>query len=272
MRVSAIILILATATTTPVSAVSIQDAAEAVRAKSSNYDAQVRQIPQGVLNGAAQAEAARQSSDAINSPEYQQRVQAERERLQREVFDIGPALKPAPYYADTKTRKKEGPPHLAPDERVYLFISSSMPESTLRAYAQDIDRLGDPNISMVMRGFIGGMRDALPSMEFVMRIRLKDPACVGPSCPTFGTPVDFDPNLYRRFNPAVVPALVYVRGVKPVDPDVSEGSPENVPAPSSRDWSMIYGDASLGYLFGQTADAAKSPSLAALARYLEHSR
>lgn len=247
---------------------SIPDAVEAARGNSSQYDSHVLQIPQSVLTGAAQADSVNKTMGVVNSSEFQERVRVEQDRLRSEVFG---GFKSAPYYVDAPAQKTDNaPPRLADDERVYLFISSSIPESTLRAYVADIDRLQDPNITMVMRGFIGSMRDALPSMEFIMRIRKKDPACAGMDCPTYGTPVDFDPNLYRRFKPAVVPALVYVRGVKPVDPDVSEGSTENVPVPDSSAWSMIYGDVSLGYLIEQIAQATPSPTLSALARYLGH--
>lgn len=270
MRISSAIFFIVITGATQVFAGSIQDAVEAARSGSSQYNSQVRQLPQGVLKGASQAEAARKSMEVVNSADFQRKVAQEQERIQRELFDG--FTKPPAYYADAQKQKKDSnsPPRLAADERIYLFISSSMPESTLRAYVQDIDRLQDPNITMVMRGFVGSMRDAMASMEFLMRIRKKDQLCSGLACPTFGTPVDFDPNLYRRFRPAVVPALVYVRGVKPHDPDVSEGSPENVPTPPASAWSMIYGDASLGYLIEQIANTKGSPALAAIARFLGH--
>jgi type-F conjugative transfer system pilin assembly protein TrbC len=249
-------------------ACTIQDAVEGARANAGKYYTDAQRIPESVATGAAQAAAAKQVADTVNTKEFQDKIQKERDRLQREVFGVGTVPKPGPYYYTDSRRTVAGQaPHLASDARIYLFISSSMPLSTLRNYARDIDRLQDPHISMVMRGFIGGIRDATASMEFLMQIRLKDLGCNGLGCATFGTPVDFDPNLYRRFRPDVVPALIYVRGVTPVDPDVSEGSPENVPPPSS--WTMIYGDASLAYLFGQVAGTVKSPSLAAMARYLE---
>lgn len=250
----------------PIFAGSIQDAVESGRANSSRYNADLQRLPESVATGSSQAAEARKGMDVVNSEIFQEKVRREKDRLQSEVFGIAPA--PKPFYADAQ-RKKNDVPRLASGERVYLFISSSMPETTLRAYAQDIDRLKDPNISMVMRGFIGGIKDASATMAFIMRIRKKDLSCSGPNCATFGTPIDIDPNLYRRFKPASVPALVYVRGVNPIDPDVSEGSPENVPAPSPSSWTMIYGDVSLGYLFDQVSTAANSQSLAMLARYLE---
>ncbi len=246
---------------------TIQEAAESARANSSHYDTDAQRLPESVASGAAQVDAARKTLDAVNSKEFQDKVQRERARLQREMFG-GTAVKPGPYYTDSRRSGNNEAPHLAYDERVYLFISSSMPLSTLRNYARDIDRLQDPNISMVMRGFIGGVQDATKTMEFIMKIRLKDLGCNGTGCATFGTPVDIDPNLYRRFQPTVVPALVYVRGVRPIDPDVSEGSPENVAVPSPSSWTVIYGDTSLGYLFEQVAEAVKSPALTAMARYL----
>ena len=246
---------------------SLQDAVESGRAKSSQYNQILERLPEDILTGASQSAEAQKSADMVNSEGFREQVRVQKDRLQREVFGIAEQV---PISADVQKQIAHAVPRLAGDERVYLFISSSIPESTLRAYARDMDRLRDPNISMVMRGFIGGIQDASASMEFLMRIRKRDPGCSGLNCDTFGITIDFDPNLYRRFKPTSVPALVFVRGVKPIDPDVSEGSPENVPVPGVSSWKMIYGDASLGYLFDQVSTAAGSNSLAALARYLGH--
>ena len=221
-------------------------------------------IPVEVEQGTAQAGTAQKAANAINSPEFQARMQKEKERLQGEVF--GDFASPA-YYEDSANPKVKSAGKLAADERIYIFVSSSMPESTLRNYARDIERSGDPNIVMVMRGFVGGMRLFGPSKEFIGRMLLKDPGCES-NCSSYNASVVIDPNLYRRFRPEVVPAVVYARGVKPSDPDRSEGDPTNVKKPSDNSWLMLYGDASLGYMFKRINEQAHSPALGALAAAL----
>ncbi|WP_205743313.1 TrbC family F-type conjugative pilus assembly protein [Geobacter sp. FeAm09] len=252
----------------PVLAGTAQEAIDNARANSAQYYTDVQRLPESVTSGLSQTSTAKQVIDTVNSKAFQDRVQKEHNRLQREMFGGGSANRPGAYYADSQPTVAGQIPHLAADERIYLFISSSMPLSTLRNYARGIDRLRDPRVVMVVRGFVDGIQDGTKTMEFFMQIRLKDLGCSGANCATFSTQIDIDPNLYRRFRPASVPALVYVRGVHPVDPDVSEGSPENVPVPSPSSWTMIYGDAALSYLFGRTADTTKSPTLAAMSHYL----
>jgi hypothetical protein len=132
-----------------------------------------------------------------------------------------------------------------------------------------MDKLGDKNVVMVLRGFVGGAGAFKPTMKFISRILYHDPDCSDLSgCPTFNATVEIDPNLYRRFMPERVPAIVYARGITPHDPDVSEAIPENVPALKSSSWVMLYGDASLGYLLSKIVDEKPSPGLVSLVEKL----
>lgn len=238
----------------------VQDGVGRARSNSQGYS--VYQVPDAVKRGTAQADEAQRMADVVNSPEYQGKVAGERQRLLKEVFGVDQSRAQG-YYPDTK--QKSGTAQLAKDERVYVFVSSSMPAATLRAYAQDIDRIGDPNITMVMRGFVGGISKGMPTMKFISRFLLKDPGCADVvGCVSFNAAVQIDPNLYRRFRPERVPAIVYAKGVRPGDPDMSEGIVENVP--QSDAWFMVYGDASLGYVLGRINDEAHSPTLASVAK------
>lgn len=102
---------------------------------------------------------------------------------------------------------------LMPDEKIYLFISSSMPEITLRTYARDLDKLGDKNIVMVMQGFVGGIKYITPTLEFIQNILKKSPACDSKSrvCDAFNAGVYIDPQAFARYGINGVPAVVYVR-------------------------------------------------------------
>ncbi|WP_224962474.1 TrbC family F-type conjugative pilus assembly protein [Geomonas subterranea] len=212
-----------------------------------------------IVSGATKTEEARKAEEIINSPELKQRVEAEKTRLGQEVFKI-PGQPAAPYYTDAAA-EAEKKKHLAADERIYLFVSSSMPEATLRAYVQDIDQLHDPNIIIVLRGFIGGMREFGPSQVFINNLLKKDRTCEGAGCEAHEVTFEIDPNLYRRFKPTQVPAVVYARGVTFAGEGASEGFDAHNSNVPSNPWWVIYGDASLSYLLGRIAGDANSPVL-----------
>ncbi|MEJ2068527.1 MAG: type-F conjugative transfer system pilin assembly protein TrbC, partial [Deltaproteobacteria bacterium] len=130
--------------------------------------------------------------------------------------------------------------------RIYLFISSSMPVSTLRNYAADIDRLKDPRITLVLKGFVGGMHYIKPTIEFIEKILVKNPTCdlSGGECSLFHVQVNVDPLLYSRYGIQSVPAILYVRGLHSSDPEESEGIRENA---SISDAYLVSGDVSLEY-------------------------
>jgi len=120
--------------------------------------------------------------------------------------------------------------------RPLLFISSSMPEITLRNYARDLEKVGGV---MVMRGMIGGLQKTQPTMEFIAKVLRRNPACEGPRCSMRGLEVVVDPIQFKNHGITKVPALV-------VEPDFdfqsycekgAMGSVTGVP--------VVYGDASL---------------------------
>ena len=86
------------------------------------------------------------------SPEFQQKLADETERIKRDMF--GEQLQEE-YYADARKPAKTTAAKLPQDERVYLFISSSMPMATIRNYVSSIARLHDSNVLMVMKRICG---------------------------------------------------------------------------------------------------------------------
>lgn len=210
--------------------------------------------------------AAREAVRRFYSPERQENIQAEIERLKRERF--ADVLRD---YAGSAAgvRKVMSHSRLAPDERIYIFISSSVPESTLRTYAAALDELGDPNISMVLRGFIDGMKLFGPTLDFVRKIIVKDPCC-DPSttrCDAYKAGIVIDPLLYRAYRIETVPTIAYVRGVALIDPQLSEGIGENLAGPQEA--YIVRGDVSLGYALEQIRRKTKSESVGALLRKLQ---
>lgn len=179
--------------------------------------------------------------------------------LERMKYDgnrlvITPEKKNGDNKEDDKPKTKK---YLANDERIYIFISSSVPKSTLKKYALDIDRIGDLNIVMVMRGCIKGCAKLMPTVSFIQDI-------IAPSeKEQLQVEVLIDPNLFRLYGiKKVVPAIVYAKGVVVDSFESSEGMSENLKAtPISY---SVYGDVSLEYAIGKINEKAKSSSLEAI--------
>ena len=175
------------------------------------------------------------------SDEFQGRVRSETERIKSQVF--GESF--AKFYPDNVARERKG--KLIESERVYIFVSSSMPLQTIRNYASSVARLGDPRIVMVMRGFIGGMIKIQPTIRFVADVLKKDALCspAENECAMLPANLVVDPLLYRRYAIEMVPAVVFAKGVKAENPGLSEGDIKNTDVTDSY---TVYGDASLEYI------------------------
>jgi type-F conjugative transfer system pilin assembly protein TrbC len=196
---------------------------------------------------------AEELSEYFNSKAYQDKVKAESERLRTEVF--GDQLKGfRPQGEGTRGGR------LSSDERVYLFVSSSVPLETLRNYAADMDKLGDPNISMVMRGFVNGMKYMKPTLDFLTKVILEDPGCDVKESKCAAHDINFmiDPLLFRMYEIEVVPAIVYARNVSVADTAMSEGAEGNAKV---GDYYVLYGDVSLEYALELFHSETRSKSM-----------
>lgn len=105
----------------------------------------------------------------------------------------------------------------------YLFISSSIPIDTLRAYAHDISENSLP-VKMILRGFIKGMRNIKPTIEFLRDIIMIDQDC-SVKCRAYDVGIEIDPELFSKYKIKSVPAFAHESGSK-----------------------ILYGDANLAYL------------------------
>ena len=208
---------------------------------------------------------ARKAFEVYESPAFQRKVMLENERLKKEVFGGFKA-----YYKDLGPRsgKKaggKGRERLSPNERIYLFVSSSVPETTLRTYIEQIAGLRDPNIVVLMRGFIDGMKYMGPTLNFIGKLLEKDPSC-GLSCGLYGVNLEVDPLLFRRYGVVQVPAVVYVPDIEVLGPG-SEGLGRNANVGKAY---AFYGDAALSYSLKRINEEAKSASLAAVIKEFNH--
>jgi hypothetical protein len=212
--------------------------------------------PGSNAEGSLALERARDLSGRLRSPEYLERLDAEKERLRRDVF--GQVLEAFPEASGSGASRSGG---LPPTDRIYLFISESIPLETLRNYARDGADLGDPRIVMVVRGFVGGMKHVLPTRRFVLDVLRRDLACeseVRSDCELLPVRLVIDPLLFRRYDVQEVPTVVYAQGVHSVPPGTERGPA--VIAGGERFWRLS-GDAGLDALLRRINRDAKSPAL-----------
>jgi type-F conjugative transfer system pilin assembly protein TrbC len=206
---------------------------------------------------------AKETDDFFRSGEFQKRVSAEEERLKRGIF--GGRIQE--YYQGAPDVASAMAGELPANERIYIFISSSMPKKTLRNYVRDVARLRDPNVKLVMRGLIGGVKYIKPTMRFVSGILLKDPDCDPEKsrCERYAAGVNVDPLLFRRYGIDKVPTIVYARNVTVLDMEMSEGMERNMTQGESY---TIHGDVALTYALERFRSETESRALEALIRLL----
>jgi type-F conjugative transfer system pilin assembly protein TrbC len=182
--------------------------------------------------------------EKVNSNEYQARLRTETDRLKATVFKD--SIDSFSAMASLPASSLTAPLRLSPDERLYIFVSSSMPLKTLRNYAGSIDRANDPNIVLVMRGFVAGMKEWKKMIEFSSNVLVRDRGCDVSTgqCGLFAVNLEVDPLLFRRYQVSAVPTVVYARGVSRSDTVLSEGLADI--ARVSELYS-VSGDSSLAY-------------------------
>lgn len=197
-----------------------------------------------------------------NSDEFRARVEEQMDRIK----DGSLGVKTSDYYTDMPADRKG---HLGENERIYVFVSKSMPLHVIRTYAADIARLGDRRVQMVMRGFVGGMSKIVPTINFVADVLKKDPMCQLTSeskCEMLGVDFLIDPLLFQRYGVERVPTFVYASGVEVKNPGGSEGFTPNIM--SSGNVLSIAGDASFAYILSNFARESGSDMLAQAASTL----
>jgi conjugal transfer pilus assembly protein TrbC len=155
-------------------------------------------------------QAAEETSQVFYSPEFQERVRSEEQRLEQEVF--ADHIKPWKTKHSKVRRQVEQTSTLADTEKVYLFFSSSLPDQTAQAYIRAVARAGDSNLVPVMRGWVNDMANPKANTEYFSRILQKDPACQSTNkpCEHYEVGINLQPELFTTYGITQVPAVVYV--------------------------------------------------------------
>lgn len=199
--------------------------------------------------------AAGKAYEKFQSQAFQEKIAAEKDRIENTLFRPFSSQPPA-----AATDGKICPDGWPATEKLILFISSSMPLSVLRTYVKNIDALDDPNIMMVLKGFVGGMQTVRPTLDFLEQLMVKERDCrlsEGKPCDVYDANIQIDPLLFSRFGIQQVPAVAYVRNVKMIDARQSMALEGNLS--QEIDAVVVYGDASLEYSLERIFDETKSP-------------
>ena len=194
-------------------------------------------MPENAHNDKGQ-EAAQQTAKEYNSPEFQHKLRCQMERIQQS----GPQQEQAMKTQDNST--------LTAQESVYLFLSSSVPETVVNRYLIDIGRTGEQRIVPVLFGLPDGMAGKRLNADYFSRVMQADPECQDTpksACQRLAVTLRINPELFARYTINEVPALVYDNG--------------------QDSWS-IQGDTELAYLLEKVGKAANSPALAGISTRL----
>lgn len=124
-----------------------------------------------------------------------------------------------------------------------LFVSSSMPISTLRTYAVQLSKVHGV---MAFRGVPGGLRKMGPMAKLTAQILRLDPGCEGPNCVMRDVQLIIDPIVFRQHGVAQVPALAMIPG----DPTQAYCERDD---DSPRASHIVYGDSALSGLLEEYA-------------------
>lgn len=106
------------------------------------------------------------------------------------------------------------------DERLYIFMSSSVPDRVWSQYARQIHaaKTGS-SVVFVLRGCIGGCAKVMPTIKYIQKILMDD----GSVPNGLSVQVWIDPLLFRTYGIDQVPTMVYAAGVSLINTGSSEG-------------------------------------------------
>jgi type-F conjugative transfer system pilin assembly protein TrbC len=179
------------------------------------------------------------------TPQYQMGVKQYEEALKKLIFEKeGISLKDV--YKDYVKKEKLERKVLVldPDERLYIFVSSSIPRETIRNYVTFVSSHIEGDVVFVLRGGIGGLKRLTPTVLWIYDVIKKDDKCDGFECEVYGVEFVIDPFLFRRYGIERVPAVVYARGKNLTEFEMSEGLGEKFQVQT---WAKTYGDMGMAY-------------------------
>jgi type-F conjugative transfer system pilin assembly protein TrbC len=191
-------------------------------------------------------EIAEKTYNMTQTQEFQKKVEQYKESLASIIMEKeGLSLKDVyKDYVEKKKRERKKVLELSSDERLYIFVSSSVPKETIRNYVTFVASHIDGNVVFVLRGGIGGLKRIGPTIAWIYDVIKKDKFCEGINCEVYGVEFIIDPFLFRRYKVEKVPAVVYAKGRALTEFEGSEGLENKW---ETKVWTKTYGDVGLAY-------------------------
>lgn len=157
-------------------------------------------------------QAAKQTSDTFFSKQFQEKIQCEQQRIEKEVFSGYIAPWKQKQQIEEGQRKSGG--SLSSTEKVYLFFSSSVPDETVQTYIAVIAEAGEPNLVLAMRGWPSRRDGAATKVDtqYFSKILQKELTCqrTQTPCEYYQLGINLQPSLFVKYGITQVPAVVYV--------------------------------------------------------------
>ena len=137
--------------------------------------------------------------------------------------------------------------------RLTIFISSSMPMSSLQTYAKISERI-QPSV-MVLKGFIDDPYSIKPTMKFINDTLKKDIFCEENDCAKYSTEVQINPILFRHYNIERTPAFVWEAVAKDTYCE------DDLNSKKESELYVLEGDADLIYVLSELYRLTKSSEI-----------
>lgn len=112
--------------------------------------------------------------------------------------------------------------------QLMVLVSSSLPDRVIRQYAHALEKI--PGASLVIRGFVGGVKTIGETTTWIARVTKKDKLCEDLHCERYRTPVVVHPQLFERYQVTAVPTVVvdFEKGIEGQCSEHNEGGKSGV--------------------------------------------
>lgn len=162
--------------------------------------------------------------------------------------------------------KNEDSPYLSKNkflgakQRLFVVISSSMPDETIRQYFSDLESV-NTDVAFVVRGVMGGPEAIMPTIEYFDKLLIKnkkrDKKEPGNR---YNHNITINPKITQRFDIDRVPAVLFVDNYDPI----AEAYTGNKKVHDDEDFWVHYGDVEIEYALKTINRSAKRQGLKTL--------
>ena len=152
--------------------------------------------------------------------------------------------------------------YLEADERIFIIISSSMKDETIKNYFSDLQNVTS-DITYVLRGVVGNdISKFKPTQDFIVKSMSKSGKTTMSENESdedfYNVSIEINPKITRRFKIEKVPAVLFIKNYNPAVQDFQNfiGTPDE-----NEKYYIAYGEVQVGYALQEINKKAKSKGL-----------